>query len=250
MAHTKGLRLSAALLAVLVWQGAAMALDNPLLLAAPLQVAARLLALLPTGGFWLALGRSFTRIVAGFLLALGLSAALAALSARFPLAETLLRPYVSVIRSVPVASFIVIALLWLSAERLSVFISFLMVFPVLYTGLLQGLREADPALREVAAVFRMSPARRIRAIYVPAVRPWLLSGARSGLGLCWKAGVAAEVIAAAADTVGGRLYDAKVYVQTADLFAWTAVIVAVSAGFERLFLRLAEWALDRWEGRE
>ena len=245
----KGQRLLAALAALAVWQITAMALHNPLLLATPVQVAGRLLALLPTGSFWLSLGNSFLRIVGGFLMALVLAVLLSALSARFPIIETLLRPYVSVIRSVPVASFIVIALLWLSARRLSVFISFLMVFPVLYTNLLQGIRSADPKLRQMAAVFRMSPLRRVRAIFVPAVRPYFLSGARSGLGLCWKAGVAAEVIAVASNTVGGRLYDAKVSLEIAELFAWTAVIVLVSVGFEWLFLRFSEWALDRWEGR-
>ena len=172
---------------------------------------------------------------------------LAALAAAVPLLETLLRPYVAAIQSVPVASFIVIAFLWLSAQRLSTFIAFLMVFPVLYTNLLQGIRAADRDLLEMADVFRLSPARRVRCIYLPALRGPLFAACRVALGLCWKAGVAAEVIGVVARSVGGKLYDAKAYLEIADLFAWTAVIVAVSALFERVFLFLLGRIFDALE---
>lgn len=237
------------MLAVLVWQAGAMLLHNPLLLASPVQVLRRLGELLFEKGFWKTLGFSFGNITLGFCLALLLSALLAALSYRFPLVQTLLRPYIAAVRAVPVASFIVLALLWLSSRRISLFISFLMVFPVLYTNLLQGIRAADPELLEAAQIFRMSLWRKQRYIYLPALHPYFRAACRTGIGLCWKAGVAAEVISVAASSVGGRLYDAKVYLETADLFAWTVVIVAVSVLFEKLFLRVLEAVLFRLEGK-
>ena len=240
-------RIGAAALLLLVWQGAAWALHNPLLLVGPWQVALRLGEMVGEGWFWRSLGATFGRVIGGFLLALVLAVVLSALAARFPLLETLLRPYVAVIRSVPVVSFIVIALLWLSSRRISAFIAFLMVFPGLYASLLQGIRSADRELLEMARVFRVPAMRRVQRIYLAAVREPLLSACAVALGLCWKAGVAAEVIAVAAGSVGGRLYDAKAYLEIADLFAWTAVIVAVSALFERLFVRLLGRALDAWE---
>lgn len=240
-------RIFAAALALCVWQAGAMALGNELLLVTPAAVARRLCELVATADFWATLGFTFSRISLGFLLALALAAALAALAAAVPLLETLLRPYVAAIQSVPVASFIVIAFLWLSAQRLSTFIAFLMVFPVLYTNLLQGIRAADRDLLEMADVFRLSPARRVRCIYLPALRGPLFAACRVALGLCWKAGVAAEVIGVVARSVGGKLYDAKAYLEIADLFAWTAVIVAVSALFERVFLFLLGRLFDALE---
>ena len=133
------------------------------------------------------------------------------------------------------------------ARRLSTFIAFLMVFPVLYTNLLQGIRAADRNLLEMADVFRLSPGRRVRCIFLPALRPALFAGCRVALGLCWKAGVAAEVIGVVARSVGGKLYDAKAYLEIADLFAWTVVIVAVSALFERVFLFLLGKIFDALE---
>lgn len=237
---SKALRILSVGLALLIWQLAAMVLHNRLLLVGPFQVACRLWELLGERDSWQAVFFTLERISLGFLLAFAAALVLASLSAAFPLAEVLLRPYILAVQSVPVASFIVIALLWLSGQRLSTFISFLMVLPVLYSNALQGLKGADPQLREMARVFRIPLYRQIPGIYLPALAPCLRSGSRVALGMCWKSGVAAEVIAVTSRSIGGMLYDAKVYLEIADLFAWTVIIVAISACFEKLFLFLLE----------
>ena len=226
-------KLFAALLALCVWQLAAALIHNRLLLVGPVQVARRVIELLGKKTAWEALGFTFGRISLGFFLAFLAALVLAALSARFPWVETLLRPYILAVQTVPVASFIVIALLWLSSRRISAFIAFLMVLPVLYANALQGIREADPQLLEMARVFRLSGLRRVRCIILPSLAPYLESACHVALGLCWKAGVAAEVMAVANRSVGGMLYDAKVYLEISDLFAWTVLLVAVSILFEK-----------------
>lgn len=237
------------LLALAVWQGAAMALHNPLLLVGPVEAAKKLVLLVQEPASWRAVFTSFAGITRGFLLGFALALGLAILAARFPLAEILLAPYMTAVKTVPVASFIVIALLWLSGRRLGTFISFLMVLPVLYASFLQGIRAADRKLTEMAAVFHMSPWNRIRCIYVPALRPYCLSACRSALGLCWKAGIAAEVIGVSNGSMGGMLYDAKVYLELDSLFAWTAAIVLASVAFEWLFLHVIGWVFGKVEGR-
>lgn len=249
--NQKAAKFLAAFLALCLWQLAAVLVDNRLLLVGPLQVAGRLWQLLGEPTTWQSLGYSFGRISLGFFLAFALALVLAAVSARFSLIEILLRPYVLAIQTVPVASFIVIALLWLSGRHLSIFISFLMVLPVLYANALQGFRAADRQLLEMAQVFRMPRFRRVRCIFLPALAPYLQSACHVALGLCWKAGVAAEVIAVTEKSVGGMLYDAKVYLEIPDLFSWTVLIVAVSLGFEKLFLALLNRVINRliqWEG--
>ena len=241
-------KILASVLALLVWQLASVWVDNRLLLVGPFQVLLRLLELVQSREFWMACGFTFTRITLGFLLAFCLALLLAVLASRFALLEILIQPYMAAVKTVPVASFIVIALLWLSGRRLSVFISFLMVLPVLYANFLAGIRSADRKLLEMARVFRMSLWNRIRGIYLPALEPHCLSGCRSALGLCWKAGVAAEVIGVCTGSVGGMLYDAKVYLEISDLFAWTLVIVLLSVGFEWVFLRLLKWIMKKGEG--
>ncbi len=217
-----------------------------LLLASPLSALRRLLELLPTIAFWQAVGNSSARIFGGFLLSCALAVALAALAApaapvagRAWLAE-LLAPLVSAIKAVPVASFIILALVWLDARSLSLFISALVTFPPVYLNVLEGLRQTDGKLLELARVYRVPFRRRLWGLYLPQVLPYFRSAASLALGLCWKAGAAAEVIGLPALTVGERLYTSKIYFQTPDLFAWTAVIVALSAAFERLFLVIVD----------
>jgi len=237
----------AALLALLVWQAASMMLGSPLL-PAPARVAVRLVEIAGEGGYWRSMGFSLCHIALGFLAALLTGCALAALSGRLPLFETLLAPYMAAIKSVPVASFIILALMWLPSRLLSAFIAFLMVLPVIYANVLNGVRSVDVGMLEAAEVFRVPWGQRVLYMWLPAVKPYLFSSCSVALGLCWKAGVAAEVIGVLTGSIGEALYQAKIYYSMADLFAWTVTIVLLSAGFERLFmagLRLAFAGLER-----
>lgn len=230
---------------LLAWQGASMALaaaypHGGLLLASPVDALLRLGELARTVSFWQAVGRSALRIFGGFLLACGLAAVLAALAARFRRLRELLAPLVAAVKAVPVVSFIILALVWLDGKSLPLFISALMVFPTVYLNVLAGIDAADRRLLEMARVFRVPLRRQLGGIWLPQVLPYFRAAASLGMGLCWKAGAAAEVIGLPAGTIGERLYTAKVYFQTPDLFAWTAVIVAVSVAFEKAFLYLVD----------
>lgn len=239
--------LVAAACAVLVWQAAAWLLGSNILLASPWQVVLRLIELVGDGSFWKSISQSFFHITTGFFIGLVLGALLAFAAGKVRVVEILLAPYMITIKTVPVASFIVIALVWLSSRDLSVFISFLMGLPIVYTNLLQGIKANDPKLSEMATVFRMSWGRRFLTIMLPQIRPYFLSACSLALGLSWKAGIAAEVIGIPENTVGEALYNAKIYLETADLFAWTLVVVLFSVAFEKCFLLLARWIFDRLE---
>ena len=243
-------RLWAVIFWLAVWQLAAMALaaaypHGALLLASPAAVVVRLGELWSTAAYWQTVCRSAARIFGGFLLSTLLAVLLASLAAWRRWIRELLAPPVAVIKAVPVASFIILALVWISSRSLSLFISALMVFPPVYLNVLEGILRTDRQLLEMARVFRVPFSRRLRCIYLPQVMPYFRTAVSLGLGLCWKAGAAAEVIGLPAGSVGERLYTAKVYFQTPDLFAWTVTIVAVSVSFERLFLVLTDWAAGK-----
>ena len=246
----KSVRLWAVVFWLLVWQGASMALaalypHGALLLASPLSALARLGELAVTAVFWRTALTSAAHILGGFLLACALAVVLAALAARYRRAEELLAPLVSAVKAVPVASFIILALVWLESRRLPLFIAALMAFPVVYRNVLEGIRSTSRELLEMARVFHVPFSRR-RGVDLPQVLPYFRAAADTALGLSWKAGTAAEVIGLCSGTIGERLYTAKVYFQTADLFAWTAVIVLLSVLFEGLFLRGVDALTERW----
>lgn len=235
-------KLLAVLLALLVWQAVAMAVGAEILLPTPLAVIGRFFSFLRRGGTWSALLYSASRILLGFLSGFLLGAVLSILAARFRVLETLLFPYMITVRAVPVASFTVVALIWLTAAELSGFISFLIVLPIVYNNILEGLVARDRALDEMADVFRLPFFKRLRYIWLPTVRPTLFAAATTAVGLAWKSGVAAELIGLADGTVGDAIYMTKINLDTPALFAFTLLIVLAGMASERL-VRLALRAL-------
>lgn len=242
------LRPWAVLVWLLIWQLGAIAMDQQILLVSPIAVLMRLGTLAVEPSFWKAVGFSLLRITGGFFLGAAVGTVLAALSARLRRVEELLAPLLLAVKSIPVASFIILSLILFSSRNLSVLISFLMVLPVLYEGVLGGIRAMDKQMLEMAQVFQTPAPRRVRYVYLPQVLPYFRAACASALGLCWKSGIAAEVIGMPTGSIGERLQQAKIYLDTPDLFAWTLVIVLVSLAFERLFLALLQIA-TRYLGR-
>ena len=213
----------------------------------PIAVVGRLFGIWKEDGFFLAISQSFLKIVLGFILALLLGIVLAILAGRFSLIENLLWPFMITIKSVPVASFIVLALMWLASKQLSTFISFLMVLPVIYTNILGGIKNADRNMDRMADVFKLPWHRRIIYIWIPRIKPFLLSACSLALGLSWKSGIAAELIGIPSGSLGEMLYYSKVYFNTLDLFTWTLIIVIISVSFEKLFTALLKFLFRRLE---
>ncbi|WP_288737400.1 ATP-binding cassette domain-containing protein [uncultured Enorma sp.] len=223
------LAAGAVLFWIIVWQLGSMALGSPLLLPSPVAVLLRLGELLPQAVLWERIGFSLARIAGGFALGalLGTLGALAA--ARWRVVEGLIAPLISLAKSVPVASITVLALIWLRAANLAVLVVLLVVLPIVYENTLAGLRATDRSLDEMAALFRIPAPRRLRYLVMPRLFPYLSAALGAGMGMAWKAGVAAEVIGIPNGSLGEAIYDAKVYFDTTELFAVTLAVVAVSA---------------------
>ena len=229
-----------------VWQILAMGVDNVLLVVTPLQALRALFIQAGQAEFWRSAFGSMWRIALGFLLGAVLALFLAAVSYRCKITEEVLRPFMVFCKAVPVAVFAVLILIWWGSSMLAVAICFLVVFPNIYLNTLEGLKSADRGLLEMAEVFRLPYGTRFFYIYRPALKPFLLSAFQLSLGMCWKSGVAAEVIGTPDHSIGGALYLAKIYLDTADLFAWTVVIVVLSVLFEKIIFCGIE-VFFRWE---
>lgn len=229
-----------------VWQILAMGVDNVLLVVTPLQALRALFIQAGQAEFWRSAFGSMWRIALGFLLGAVLALFLAAVSYRYKITEEVLRPFMVFCKAVPVAVFAVLILIWWGSSMLAVAICFLVVFPNIYLNMLEGLKSADRGLLEMAEVFRLPYGTRFFYIYRPALKPFLLSAFQLSLGMCWKSGVAAEVIGTPDHSIGGALYLAKIYLDTADLFAWTVVIVVLSVLFEKIIFYGIE-VFFRWE---
>lgn len=233
-----GERAFALLVWLAVWQFAAMKIGQKILLVTPWEAVQCLLIMLPQPAFWQRVSFSALRILAGFVLAVLAAFVLAGAARLSRWAAALVELPLQAVKATPVASFIILALLWVSSRWLSVLISFLMALPVLYSAVQTGLDAADPALLEMARVFRISLFGRLKAIWLPGLLPAFRRGCATALGICWKSGIAAEVIGLPNGSIGDALYRAKITLSTPEVFAWTIAIVALSAVLERVFLAL------------
>lgn len=228
---------------LVLWQVAAVALASPILLPSPIATALRLVELLPDSAFWARIAFSLVRIAGGFVLGAVFGAVGALASARWRAVEELLSPIMALAKSVPVASITVLALIWLRASNLAVLVVLLVVLPLVFENTLQGLRSTSRSLDEVASLFHLPSLRHLRFFVMPQLFPYLRAALVTALGMGWKSGVAAEVIGIPAGSLGEALYDAKIYFDTAGLFAVTLATVGASAVTTRL-MQIALAALE------
>ncbi len=217
-----------------VWQGLYWVVGKDILVASPVQVAQRLLAWCTQPRCWAIVGGTIGRILLGFAAAVAAGVLLAALTAWSGVGRMLLAPLVRTVRAVPVASFIILLLVWVRTAWVPTVITFLTVTPIVWENITRGVDAVDRELLEMTQVYGFSAGKRLRWLYLPALLPYFSAACSTGLGFAWKSGIAAEVIAVTRNSIGGQIYNAKIYLETADLFAWTILVIALSLLIDRL----------------
>lgn len=220
-----------------VWQAAYMLIGSDIIFASPADTIAALVRLMGTDEFYAIIGLSFLRTAAGFLAGALTGLALGGLAAGSGTAKALLKPVIDIVRAAPVASFIILALVWIKTGFIPVFISFLTVTPIVWSAVLTGLDNTDQKLLEMAKVFEYSRITKIRKLYIPTLIPYIKTAMVTGAGFAFKSGVAAEIIASPELSIGRSLQEARIYFETAELLAWTAAIIVLSIIFEKLLIR-------------
>lgn len=221
-----------------VWQIVHLVIRRDIYVPSPYSVFLKLKDLIFMLHFWESVFYSIYRVVLGlvFSVLIGLIAAVASSINRY--IHDLLKPLMIAIKSTPVLSFIIIALLWFSSSNVPIFICFLMCFPVIWTNVLTGIENVDKNLLEMAKIYKVNKLLVIKRIYFPSVLPYFSAACVTSLGLGWKVSVAAEVLSHPKKSIGSNLYSAKVYLDSSELFAWTIVVILLSMLFEYLFNKI------------
>lgn len=225
--------VSVCLFWLLVWQSVSSFVGKEILVASPKSVFVILASEVTSFSFWKTIRYTLTRIIIGFTIAVILSTFSAVVCIRFKVINTLLSPVISIIRTTPVASFILFLLVWCKNSTVPVIIVFLMVFPVIWTNVTTGIINTDRKLIEMAKVYEFTPLQTVKEIYTPSVMPYFISALINSIGLRWKSGVAAEVLCTPKNSIGKMIYNAKIYLETPQLFAWTITVIAISMLIEK-----------------
>lgn len=225
-----------------IWQLLDMVIDNRLVLAGPIRVAQALVEQIGQPDFWVICGASFGRIALGFLLSFVVGFLLALMSCRHRLFRDFVDPIISLLRTIPVASFIILLLIWVGNQALTVFLAFFIVLPLIYTNMVTGFESVDRQMLEMARVYGLSRWRTFLYIYRPAFMPFLMSSTKISLGMTWKSGIMAEVLATPKPSIGKEMATARTFLDTPDLLAWTVVVMVLSFLFEKAFMELLKRA--------
>lgn len=215
-----------------MWEIASLMINREVYLPSPFSTAKALLMLATTWKFWYSIGMTFLRVVFGFIISCLSGVILGIICGLNRFFYELLNPIVIAIKSTPVLSVIIIALIWFQSGQVPVFVCFLMCFPIIWTNVVQGIRQVDRGLLQMTQVYKVKKALVIKGVYIPSVLPYIGAGVITALGLGWKVTVAAEVLSNPRFSIGGHLYSAKAYLESPQLFAWTCVVVIMSFAFE------------------
>lgn len=227
---------------LVVWELLDRIVDNRLVLAGPIRTAQALADQVVMPNFWMIVGASFGRIALGFLLSFAVGFLLALVACRVRLFRDFIDPIISLLRTIPVASFIILLLIWVGNQALTVFLAFFIVLPLIYTNMVTGFESVDKQMLEMARVYGLSKWRTFLYVYRPAFMPFLLSSTKISLGMTWKSGIMAEVLATPKPSIGKEMATARTFLDTPDLLAWTVVVMVASVLFEKAFMALLKRA--------
>ena len=231
-------RCLAVLFWIAIWYFGSILVDNPLILPSPADTVKALLEMLKGQAFYLSLGVTLGRVFGGIVISAAAGLLFGILSGLNRLAYTLILPFVTVVRTLPVVSVSILLNLWLKSSVVPLMVTFLVCFPIIWTNTVEGIDNTDQKLLEMAALYRVSFYKKLRFIYLPSLRPYMTAGMMSVIGMGWRSTVTSEVLANALPSIGMNLYYTKVYLETKQLFAWTLVVVLCSFLIERFTIAL------------
>lgn len=220
---------------ILIWHVCSVFINEELLLPSPFQVLKSLTLLMGKFYFWKSVLSSVIRVIIGILLSVIIGIVLGLTAGLNKFVEELLEPLMVTVKATPVISIIIIALVWFNSSNVVIFTAILICFPIVYTNVLQGIKSIDKSLIQMANVFKVKRKYVLKDIYLPCIKNYIVSGILMCMGIGWKVSVASEVLSIPRYSIGLNLLSAKTTLETAELFAWTIVVVILSFMFEKVF---------------
>ncbi len=229
-----------------LWQILSVSVGYEYILPSPFVTVKRWFELALTDVFWLSTAKTLLRVILGFVAGATLGVVLGILSFKVKIVEYLTAPMIKIIKVVPVASVIIVMFVWIESEFLPVVVAGMMVLPIIWQIVFDGLKGVDKKLLEMGRLFRFSRVKIWTKIYFRSILPQLVTGLLTALGFAWKSGVATEVISTPNLSIGRYLLRAKTSLETPDVFAWTVNVILLSLLLESLL----KWVVSKKFSKE
>ncbi len=241
----KYISLASVIFMLLVWKLLSMHFDSDFVIPSPEKTLLATLKLFTDASFLSIAGSTVARGLTGFIISLVLGIGTGIVTGINPYVDAFLRPVLVTIRSIPVISIILLALIWFNPGSVPVFIGLLTMFPFITTNVSDGIKSIDRDLVDMAAFYRVSRERIVRELYIPAIMPFIVSGASSALGIGWRAIIIGEVLSQPEYGIGTMMQTAQTFLNIDAVIAWTIIAVLISYGFEKT-IRWIEGRFINW----
>ncbi len=226
---------------ITIWQICYILVNKEIFLVSPFSVFKRIFILSFDYNFWLSIVFSLIRVILGFVSAISVGTILAILMYFSCFLYYIFKPLILIIKTTPVASFVILALVFIKSYYLPIFISFLMVMPIVWANVYEGMNRVDKKLLQMSDIYQFSKMNKIKNIYWPCLKPYFLAAITTGICFAWKSVIAAEVIANTSVSIGAQILNSKVYMETLDVFAWTVVIIMLSFVLEKVLIKIVKF---------
>jgi len=230
---------------LVIWKLLSIKFDSDFILPSPEKTFLTTINLFGDINFLSVVGSTVFRGILGFIISAILGVGLGVIAGISPNFNAFLKPILVVIRSTPIIALILLALIWLSPGSVPVFIAMLTMFPFICTNVIDGIKNVDPDLIEMASFYRIGKRRIIMELYIPAILPFIISGASSAIGFGWRAIITGEVLSQPEFGIGTLMQAAQTFLNVDAVIAWTIVAVIISYGFE-MIIRLIERKIIVW----
>ncbi|MFO7827538.1 MAG: ABC transporter permease [Bacteroidales bacterium] len=229
-----------------LWKLLSLFYGSELILPPPEKTLISTLKLFVSENFISIVGLTVIRGLTGFAFSFILGVALGIFAGINSAFNAFLKPILVTIRSTPVISLILLALIWFKVDMVPIFIAFLTMFPFICTNVIDGIRSVDHDLIEMSRIYSVSQRRIIKEVYLPAIVPFIFSGASSAMGFGWRAIIIGEVLSQPKFGIGTVMQTAQTYLLVNEVIAWTVIAVMISYLFE-VILRKIEKNIVVWK---
>jgi NitT/TauT family transport system permease protein len=233
-------------LIIAIWKLVSLAVGAEIILPSPEKTFMAFIGLIKTKFFYIIILSSLYRGAIGFLISFILGVITGFFAGKNKRFYKLFEPFLIIIRSTPVITIILIALIWFKADFVPVFAGFLMIFPIICTNIIEGIKNVDTRLLQMAKIYKIRSDRIYKEIYAPSLVPFILSGVSSGFGIGWKVVIAAEVLSQPKYAIGSSLQNSRIYLNINEVFAWTLTAIVLGYAFEKI-MRIIENKAVRWK---
>lgn len=219
---------------IVLWKLAALGIGKEIILPSPEAVFIKIIDIIKQEYFIKIVSNTLFRTFISFILSILTALVLGILSGVFEPVFYLVKPIIDIIRSTPTMAIIILALMWLGGEKAPILIGFIVIFPILYSNVVQGIINVDSKLIEMAECYEISKNRVIREIYIPSINNYVKAGLNSALGLNFKVMIAAEVIGQPEYSMGTSLQMEKINLDMPGVFAWSIILIILAVIFDSI----------------